>query len=219
MLDLHPRRKDFHVNQRCVLWPVSIALPGVLALACAHPLPAASQPTSAVETSRPNLNEPSLNGPNLNEPNLNVVDFSTLARRESHDMAAAIASTTPATVVFRLEGAPVVEGNLVTVTGILENTADTPVTLTYFAAGPLGFSVSPAPEAATPRPPPPGMPRMPPPAPPPPMLVDVPGQTAVRLTTTLALGAFDWNPGAPHELEWSLHLWNEPRPHGRVTVP
>jgi hypothetical protein len=200
------------MNRIRILLPVSIALPGVLLVACTRPIPTTPQPTSTVVT-------PPSNADVTPPPSLNVVDFSTLARRESHDMPAAIASTTPATVVFRVDGAPVVEGELVTLTGILENTADTPVTLTYFAAGALGFSLSPAPGVATPKPPPPGMPRMPPPAPPPPMLVDVPAHTAVRVPATLALNMFDWTPGAARELEWSLHLWNEPRPHGRVTVP
>jgi hypothetical protein len=196
---------------------VFLALPAVLSLACTHPAPTASEPTRVAEPI-PTASQPE--SAVVTPPsNLNVVDFSTLARRESHDMPAAIASTTPATVVFHVDGAPVVEGELVTLTGILENTADTPVTLTYFAAGALGFSLSPAPGVATPKPPPPGMRRMPPPVPPPPMLVDVPANTAVRVTATLALNMFDWTPGAARELEWSLHLWNEPKPRGRVTVP
>lgn len=177
-------------------------------LACGHPRSGGPPPAIAPPSD-------ATGGPGTTLP---IIDFATLETRESSDMAAAIASRTPDTVTFHVE-APTRDGEVVTLTGILENTADAPVTLTYFAAGALGFNVHPVHEAATAKPPPPGMPRMPPPVPPPPILVDIPAKTAVRVTTSVALDAYDWTPGVARELDWTLALWNEPKPHGRVPVP
>ncbi len=178
-------------------------------LACAHPVPSTSPPPPASDA------PPASGAP---ETTLPIIDFFTLKTRESYDMDAARASTTPDTITFRV-AAPTREGDVVTFVGLLENTADTPATLTYFASGALGFHARPVYEAAQAKPPPPGMPRMPPPVPPPPILVDIPANTAVRLTTSVALNLYDWNPGVPREIDWELALWNEPKPHGRVPVP
>ena len=103
--------------------------------------------------------------------------------------------------------------------GLLENSGPAPVTVTVFPAGPLGFYAEPAHASAQRKPLPPGTPPLPMQAPPPPLIIELPGRTAVRVTTDVALDDYDWTPGAPREIEWSFLFWNEPKPKGKVSVP
>jgi hypothetical protein len=89
----------------------------------------------------------------------------------------------------------------------------------YAAAGSCGFSVEPAPGSGQHKARPPGEPPLPQQAPPPPLVIELPPRTAVRVTTGIVLDAYDWNPGVPRELEWSVALWNGTRPKGRVSSP
>jgi hypothetical protein len=156
------------------------------------------------------------------ETRIHVIDAASAKSSPSYDMEAALASTVPSAVSFRLEGLPVMAGLLlwqrVVLTGLLENAGETPVTVTVFATGPLGFHAEPANTSAR-RKPPIGALSPPMQAPPPPLIIELPPMTAIRVTTDVLVNEYDWTPGAPREIDWSFLFWNEPRPKGRVGVP
>jgi len=155
---------------------------------------------------------------------IRFIDAADVKAWESYDYDAAGTSTIPRGVSVRLDGSPVREGGMVVLHAVLENAGAAPATLTIFAdiryaAPSFGFSVEPAPGSGQHRPRPPGEAQPPQQAPPPPLVIELPARAAVRLTSGIVLDAFDWNPGVPRELEWSLAVWNEPRPKGTVRVP
>jgi hypothetical protein len=190
--------------------PASVATATVVATAA--PLrDAGPSVEDARRTERDAMTEASTNA----EGGIRVVEVSAIKTRSSFDMDAALASTVPPTVSFRLDGPPVKTGQTVTLHGLLENGGAAPVVVTVFPAGGHGFFVEPATGSARVKPPPPGSPSLPS-VPPPPLLVELPARTAVRLTNSVSLDDYDWIPGAPREMDWSLLFWNEPKPRGTV---
>ncbi len=148
---------------------------------------------------------------------LRTVERSEVAARSSSDMAAAIASRVPDGVSFQLEGGLRVEADRVRLQGWLQNATATAQDVTVFPAGPDGFVLQPAAGAATKRPV--AGPPMPPPVPPPPLVLTLPPKSRLRIEAMLSLADWDWKPGAPRSLDWSFLFWNEPRPHGTLTLP
>jgi hypothetical protein len=155
---------------------------------------------------------------------IRIIEPAEVKSWESYDYKAAGASTVPRGVSIRLDGSPVRQGAMVILHALLENAGTAPVTLTIFAdiryaAPSFGFSVEPAPGSGQRKPRPPGEPQPPQQAPPPPLVIELPARSAVRLTSGIVLDEYDWSPGVPRELEWSLAVWNEPKPKGRVRGP
>lgn len=212
-----------------------LGLPIACALAVCSKPPSATEPASVVSVNVVTTAAPLRDaGPRVDdtrraerdamseantEGGIRVVEPSAVKTRSSFDMDAALTSTVPPTVSFRLEGPPVKTGQTVTLYGLLQNGGAAPVVVTVFPAGGLGFFVQPAPGSARLKPPPPGLPPLPASAPPPPLLVELPARTAVRVTNSVLLDDYDWIPGAPREIAWSLLFWNEPKPRGTVKVP
>jgi hypothetical protein len=194
--------------------PPSVA--SVTVVTTAAPL---REPAPSVDDARPAERVPMSEVSASAEGGIRIVEVSAVKMRSSFDMDAARASTVPPTVSFRLDGPPVKTGQTVTLHGLLENSGTAPVVVTVFPAGGIGFFVQPATGSARPKPSPPGSPMPPPMVPPPPLLVELPARTAVRVTNAVLLDEYDWTPGAPREIEWSLLFWNEPKPRGTVKLP
>jgi hypothetical protein len=148
---------------------------------------------------------------------LRTVERSDVASRSSSDMPAAIASQVPEGVTFQLEGGLRVDADRVRLQGWLQNASAEAQEITVFPAGPDGFVLQPSTGAATKRPA--AGPPMPPPVPPPPLILTLPPRSRLRIETMLFLAEWDWQPGAPRTVDWSFLFWNEPRPHGTLTLP
>ena len=150
-----------------------------------------------------------------------VVDKTRVKSWPSYDLPPASALVVPSEISFRVDQPPVRDGQLVTLCGLLENAGRATVAVTVFthghgAGGTFGFFVEPAPGRAQRKH---RGPPLPAPAPPPPLVIELPPEIAVRVSTQLLLDEYDWVPGAPMEIEWCFWFWNEPRPRGRVVVP
>ena len=100
----------------------------------------------------------------------------------------------------------------------LENTGGAVQTVVIFPTGANGFVLDLAPGQGTRRPPGPGEPPRPPPAPPAPMVVDLPAHTRVRMVAALNPAEYVITAPPPLLLDWSFQFWNEPKPHGRVSI-
>jgi hypothetical protein len=138
-------------------------------------------------------------------------------RRRTASMEEAIASRTPPEVSFRVAGPPQLRGQLVTLAGDLENSAEAPREVFLFPVAAFGFLLEPT----APLPRKPGGPPLPPPVPPLPLAVTLPPRARVRVTALLDLSPFVLPAAKELELRWQLLFWNEPRPGGilRVTLP
>ena len=158
--------------------------------------------------------------PTRSDPLVRTLEANAVVTRSSFDMAMARASIVPAGVSFRIDGAPVLRGRYVRLTGLLLNATAVGQEVVVFPAGPLGFYVGPASEQLGPKPPPPpGTFLPPPPVPPPPLVLELPPMTQVRISSEFAPDDYVWLGPAPRELEWSFLFWNEPKPRGRLPVP
>jgi hypothetical protein len=148
-----------------------------------------------------------------------VESLAALAPRTSFDMEMATASVVPAGVSFHVDRPPVRRHGTVELTGYLENAGGGPTTVVLFPTGANGFFLDLAPGQGTPRPPGPGEPPRPPPVPPAPLIVDLPAHTRVRMVATLDPARYQLTAPPPLLLDWKFQFWNEPCPHGRVSVP
>jgi hypothetical protein len=146
---------------------------------------------------------------------LRTVLWADLQPQNSYDMKAARAWKVPAEVSFEIEGSPVIDGDRVRLVGWLTNASPEPQLVVIFPVGALGFLLTAPHCIARPW----TGPLMPMPAPPPPLALTLPALSRFRVESGSSLSNCDWKPGRPRAIEWSLLLWNEPKPHGVVGIP
>jgi len=132
-------------------------------------------------------------------------------------MATARAWKFPEGVGFEFEGAKIIDGDRIIVSGSLINRSVEAQTVAIFPIGYFGLVALPASGVAEKLPS--QGPPMPPPAPLTPMALTLLGQSRLRLENSMVLDSWHWNPDKAREIEWSFQFWNEPKPSGKVFIP
>jgi hypothetical protein len=147
----------------------------------------------------------------------------TIDNHVSYERAKAFVS--PATLTFTSAEA-VIENGGVRVSGLLTNPTDRDIPVIVFPVGPGGYGpggfyadIMPGAQWSWDAPDDPARPTSPPrppPAPPPPEGYTVPARSEVLISIWLDVSQMKYRGSPEVDVEWTYHVWNEPRLKGRV---